>query len=348
MKPAPTLADAAIRESLRNHRPYVPARIGRKIAEARKFVLDETASAFLADLSHASFVDGPMNQNAAIVDRTRVLARIPHAITWIEYDPREFRRRTLAAYGDKVNHVTPERTLDGRTIVRASKDLAKPEDIVPKMGWLMEQYGETFVVTLIVGGIKDFHPITLPCNFAWTTDTSVPSIPKSTPPDNPSDSRIATGIHGYDVPNVVIGTVPEMSFVSADAATRALAEWMGELRYIWALLAAINDVPVGIKHVKPSRGFVARGRYRNFVEHSVISIMIPKGRDPRVVANAAVIASRRRAHMVRGHWRRDWRHDGNKIWINEHQRGDSSLGFVLHDYKIKHEDERKDDATDRV
>jgi hypothetical protein len=50
---------------------------------------------------------------------------------------------------------------------------------------------------------------------------------------------------------------------------------------------------------------------------------------------------RRRAHQVRGHWRDDWRlPKGNKtLWIAEHQRGDASLGLVIHDYEITHKDE---------
>src|SRR4029077_3272975 len=130
-----------------------------------------------------------------------------------------------------------------------------------------------------------------------------------------------------------------MKWISPDTATKALTEWMSELRFIWALLAAVNDIPVGIKHVTPSKGYVARGRYRKFVEHSVISILIPKQRDPQVFAREIVAVSRRRAHMVRGHWRRNWRSPDGKIWVNEHQRGDASLGFVLHDYSVEHKQE---------
>jgi hypothetical protein len=50
------------------------------------------------------------------------------------------------------------------------------------------------------------------------------------------------------------------------------------------------------------------------------------------------VVARRRAHQVRGHWRRDWRHEGQRIWIKEHQRGDASLGFVTHDYHVEHRD----------
>jgi hypothetical protein len=71
---------------------------------------------------------------------------------------------------------------------------------------------------------------------------------------------------------------------------------------------------------------------------------------PHVVA-----CTRRRAHMVRGHWRIDWRHPpkplcahewstegvcercrGHRLWVHEHQRGDASLGFVTTDYAVVH------------
>lgn len=33
---------------------------------------------------------------------------------------------------------------------------------------------------------------------------------------------------------------------------------------------------------------------------------------------------------------------GSRIWIREHQRGDASLGFVTHDYSVKHEHESEE------
>lgn len=29
--------------------------------------------------------------------------------------------------------------------------------------------------------------------------------------------------------------------------------------------------------------------------------------------------------------------DARRIWINKHQRGDASLGFVMHEYSVTHE-----------
>ena len=89
----------------------------------------------------------------------------------------------------------------------------------------------------------------------------------------------------------------------------------------------------------PSKGFYARGNYHKFVEHEIISINLPKGKEPRTVAKHAVMMSRRRAHQVRGHWRRHHWKPGERIWIAEHQRGDALLGFVIHDYAVTHEED---------
>jgi hypothetical protein len=110
----------------------------------------------------------------------------------------------------------------------------------------------------------------------------------------------------------------------------------GSLRYLWSILSAINDIPTEVQHVTASKGFVARGRYRKFCDHSVITLNVPH-KEYQKVAKKAVAGLHRRAHMVRGHWRRDYRHPGGRFWIKEHQRGDASLGFVLHDYKVTHD-----------
>jgi len=82
------------------------------------------------------------------------------------------------------------------------------------------------------------------------------------------------------------------------------------------------------------------GRYRKFLSHGVITLNVPQHVSLRKVAQRALV-SLRRAHMVRGHWRDDWHlPKGNKaLWIREHQRGDASLGFVMHDYKVEHPEE---------
>jgi hypothetical protein len=127
------------------------------------------------------------------------------------------------------------------------------------------------------------------------------------------------------------------------------------IRGLWALLATINDLPVKIEYVTPSKGYVARGQYKKFLAHSVIHLNVPESRWQKLL-RATAVKVRKRAHQVRGHWRDDWRQPlakhcdhvydehmrckhchGHKIWIAEHQRGDASLGFVTHDYEIHRE-----------
>jgi hypothetical protein len=89
-----------------------------------------------------------------------------------------------------------------------------------------------------------------------------------------------------------------------------------------------------------------------------VTLTVPVKLYTKVIRNALTIAHRR-GGPVREHWRRDWRrplsalcdHDwgadethmfctlckGRKIWIHEHVRGDTSRGFVTHDYAVTHE-----------
>ena len=117
-----------------------------------------------------------------------------------------------------------------------------------------------------------------------------------------------------------------------------------------------QHLPVTFERVEPSKGYMARGGgYKKFLQHTVLHLTVPETRWRKLVGKTAAIL-RRRAHQVRGHWRKDWRsplaslceHDfddhmkcrrcsGHKIWIAEHQRGDASVGFVTHDYEVHHE-----------
>lgn len=72
--------------------------------------------------------------------------------------------------------------------------------------------------------------------------------------------------------------------------------------------------------------------------HSVITLNLPKRASEKKLARMLVAISRRRAHEVRGHFKRVGP-DKVRKWIAEHVRGDASLGWVTHSYKVKHETE---------
>ena len=131
------------------------------------------------------------------------------------------------------------------------------------------------------------------------------------------------------------------------------------LRRMWSLLATINDLPVVRTEIRPQRGFAARGTFRHYLSHRTITLTVPQ-KLYRKVARTALAIAHRRAHEVRGHWRKDWRHPlsplcdhdftadekhmtcgickGRKSWVTQHTRGDDRKGFTLHDYVVKHDE----------
>lgn len=46
-------------------------------------------------------------------------------------------------------------------------------------------------------------------------------------------------------------------------------------------------------------------------------------------------ARKRKRHQVRGHWRTHGRFEGKAKWVESYERGDASLGWVLHDYEVR-------------
>jgi hypothetical protein len=335
-----TLADLALRQTYGKPRHSGGAHksVRAPLIAARRFVLDQEASAFLCDLANANFHKQNTRRAIRAYEASRVLARLPYAVTWIEYDAIAEAARYTDAYSKEDGNPTRD----------------KPT----RMGWLLQQHprvGTAFRMTMFCDyGDNAAHMQSF--DFVWVTDDGTP----------PWQEDLIPGEDPMNLMGAALGFVVE--YVNADEFTlfrpkgfhsvsirkngmtndcprkelrRAMAGGGPELRKALTLLAAINDVPIGIRHVEPSRGFIAQARYRKFLDHNVITITLPKGRDPQKVARQVIALARRRAHQVRGHWRRDWRHEGNRIWIKEHNRGDASLGFVTHDYRVELENEKE-------
>jgi hypothetical protein len=176
-------------------------------------------------------------------------------------------------------------------------------------------------------------------------------------PKDWSIPAMLTGCQGYNGPiDLIEMDIPdfEIKYVRSVLWGQFLL-----IRYLLGLLATINDLPIVRKVVVPQKGFVARGRYRKFLQHTVVTLTVPTTRY-KTLARKAVANLRRRAHEVRGFWREHWKHPpvqgcpheyasvdaahirctvckGEKFWIKEHQRGDASLGFVTHEYRVKTE-----------
>jgi hypothetical protein len=322
------------------------------LVAARRFVLDDSMSEFLGELATAAFVkEGQQNPalQSKLVEQLRVSARAPHRSVWIEYNLRKAMTRSHGLIGNGYD----------------ANEAPQFE------GWLIEQHPalETAFRLHLFSRSPDeqdqlgFNAWTFPIVYTWTVDDTVNPWRSIIADDAPvPDSAIATGILPYNNDAVRIATsdllVPLLAH-DRKSLVNLLREWVGVLRRAWALLTTINDIPIIAKDVTQSRGFVARGRYRKFLDHKVLTLHVPQ-RDIRRVARQLIAQARRRAHQVRGHWRVDWRNPGNsgcvhewqadqtcnrcrghRLWIHEHQRGDAALGFVTHDYSVTHETEQR-------
>jgi hypothetical protein len=386
-KKAPTLCDALIRRSFDtrkwevwDHNFVIP----EKLAKARKFVLNSEMSAFLADLGWAAFdpylEDRRVHKDSAercnqILEGMRYLARAPHALTWIEYDNIAKMQRCIDTWQTKNNI----------------------NDTPTRLGWLIEQHPTipTAFTALECASHAVDHDTGVMLEFpqpniiahAWVTEDQplpwedIGSPVKDwrlgkvyTPPGGiqyTHVSQLTVGFPDYcsDHVGVVRNTsVREEVFKHylKECEYSPINELAGDLRYLWALLATINDLPTDIQRVVASKGFVAKGRYRRFVDHSVIRLNVP-AKEYRIVAKKAVgAAAKQRRHSVRGFWRKHWMFPGiascshqwvahddivecsecgrRRFWIKEHERGDASLGYVLHDYAVTHDVPKTPDA----
>lgn len=140
-----------------------------------------------------------------------------------------------------------------------------------------------------------------------------------------------------------------------------LFEHAGIVRQVITVLAMMNQVPT-VKHYFPAGGHRLRHRKSiPFLDHNVITLQLPKTKAiPYIVKTLNKESDdrrRNRAHMVRGHFRTieygkssRCKHAPTMVengvgiclrceqmirWIPEKQRGDASLGWVVHDYLVE-------------
>jgi hypothetical protein len=343
-KKHPTLADAMLIELNRyRSNDMIDAKgLQRDIISARKFVLDDEMSAFCADLAYAPLVLNNMTnhlaRNCAAVDYMRRGARLPHSLMWIEFNMSVRVKRARDEYG---------------------VDTVQREWGPQRIGWLLHQHPQietafmccTFASHSMSKGWEnnpDSVPVSTPSpyiiTYQWRADDDG-TLPWSHPAGIPKMTNIAeclSGLIGYQTPFLGLCKLPYAAFDYAALKfdwSAHLNELASDARYLWSLLAAINDVPTGYEAVRPQRGYIAKGVYKKYLEHSIIRLKVPHKIPLRLLAKRAIAIARRRAHMVRGHWRRNYRKPGERIWIKEHQRGSAELGFVTHDYSVEHEKE---------
>jgi len=354
MKHAPTLADALIRELqkplYRRSKRY--AALASNIASARKFMLDDNMSAFMADLAYASLLTCRNTDKAhMLMNGMRQMARLPHDLIWIEYNFHAKAHRAVHEYGAQIS-------LDPAMIPDRNGWLCWRHPEVDNAFMAMECASHSFSAK----GVKEPVPNGTPFCYAWRTDDGPLPWKRLPIPGRDHPEGHLTGIMSYRCASVGVVHAPQFpeDFLlqyMKESRYDPLIELSSDLRYLWALLATINDLPTKTVTVQATKGYIARGRYHKFVDHSVIHLTVPVKAYRRVAGRAIAIA-RRRAHQVRGHWRKHWQHrpaafcehiwktegskmecslcGGQRLWIHQHQRGDANLGFVTHDYTVEH------------
>jgi hypothetical protein len=349
MKPGPTLIDTLYRVSFRNE-PIMNWKSNAGMREAlmgaRRFILDDGMSEFLGELGTAAFVGKSKAIYTRLCDSLRVSARLPHKSIWVEYNLRRCQARSQGLLGNRC----------------------KPEDMPKTEGVLLQQHPflDTAIIMHLFSDVGEmdetgYRFYTFPVAYAWTVNEEVCPWVSPWGTQGNVGSEMATGMIGYRVPQVTITLKSPLleCWGKPESVIELIQEWTGCVRRVWALLATLNDLPAAITDIRQSKGFVAKGRYRKFLDHKTLTISIPQKSYTKVARNLIALA-RRRAHMVRGHFRVDWRNPpskrcpwflangvhawdtnnvcticrGHRLVIHEHQRGDASLGFVTHDYNV--------------
>jgi hypothetical protein len=339
----------------------------RLLTSARRCVLSDEMAAFLYTLMVEIYAGKPgkflLRRTHRRLDDCRHFSRLPHRLTWVEYSLNAMLVREEETKGQPIEtRSVMYQDIDDGVLRYSDIDhhmVQSTQRRPRRVGWLLMQHDKietAFRADYFIGGLPPSgKPKWTKTNMSliWCPDEEPMPVwpgpfvqqlsalifpsraedPEYQHTEGLTQSEYVTGVRGYERDNVGMLFFDRTKSNLPDLAT-------GRARMIWAFLSTFNKVPiVGEQKIVPSRGFVARGAYHRFLEHKVLTISVPEKAGLRKVARQALAVIRRRAHQVRGHWRDDWKlPKGNKsLWIAEHQRGDASLGFVTHDYKVEHD-----------
>jgi hypothetical protein len=265
-------------------------------------------SAYLCDLSQ-NFLKSGLRKRFRALENARQMARLPHALTWIEFDYPAYLDRAKSEYGIKP--------------IKSKPDSKPPA----RAGYLLQRHPEieTAFKATETSSAESIRPLKIhvcPTSIVWCTDAT--PIPwRQTHVEDLSG--FCVNLPFYKSPQVAL------TYTYNDTLTNFIMDklekendpsWAPALpiRDLWGLLAGINDMPVTIEHVAPAKGFIARGAYRKFLSHSVVRLTVPQTRWRRLAIKTATLL-RRRAHQVRDHWRDNWRRPLSKLCDHEFDSG---------------------------
>lgn len=363
------IANELIRESYRtkskieriSRRP-APA-LRRTIANAKRFMLDEAMSAFVAELATVPFKVAP-ERRPDILSSLRHSARLPFPSVFIQYDGLAFQRALYQAYVDAPTQWgEPQTPPDpARTICdRAWLCEADPSD--PELIWI-----STFMVV-------DNKVATVPFRYAYRTDDLGfhPKLQVDT-----SAGMLGHGMMGLIEANIGVryasplASFPKEQLVDVvdtecgiipTFQVHTMVQDFGCIREILALLATLNHIPKIETEVSPAKTFIADARPRKYLDHTTLRIELPARTSLRTLAKRLIARARRGWHQVRPHWRiyhrgeqfcashaaHVWLEadltghancklcDARRVWIVlPDGRGDPAISIRTHKYLVTH------------
>lgn len=270
----------------------------------------------------AATMIGQFELDARVLREGIRLARCPHEVLWIEYDNR-VRVRVAERLGTLLGPVS--------------------DDVSEKVGYLVESLTDNGTIY----GVRNVVSIDRkagPSCFMYTIYTE--ASPDNMIPEGPRfDGSFLWGLGGQKIPEIdcTLHCVLDPVFAHlkrknhpaiSDVIDKTKEESIGDARFLVAILAMINSVPISSTVTQTGGRRVGRkGRVSAYLGHTTVTIEYPHKEVRLKLRQALTEQAKRRAHMVRGHWRH-YKNPERRVWIAPHQRGDASIGFVTHDYNV--------------
>jgi hypothetical protein len=329
-RPTNTLADrvheALCEDKLSPGLRYVTDTYGLRttLRKARCFRLNKAASEYISDASLAIASD---------LNEARELARSPYPVAWIEID-----------------NVARINRLKTRGIALTKRASGESEGgPVPLVGWLIERHPtqhsahRASYFTELDEGV-----VYAPLSWCWDCEG------RECPWDKwfmGSDAKQFIGNQDFmfgvhDAKCDAVWCCPGWTNIDSrqTIARELLMELQGELRHIFGLLVTLGHVPTEEREIVAVEGDMTKqpkmfkGKPILPLVHREVLINVPKRSSVTKIVGRVMEGMRKRLHGVRGHWRHFYNEDGSlrrKVWIRDHERGDETLGRIVHDYVVR-------------
>jgi len=119
------------------------------------------------------------------------------------------------------------------------------------------------------------------------------------------------------------------------AVAKRLSPATGDIRFLICLLHILNyDWVIRTPRIMTGKSGIRYGKRTKFNSHIVLEIDLPKKNGVTITPDEFLeeVQGMRRLHDVRGHFRK--LHDGRRVWVKSHKRGNKELGTITKDYVL--------------